>query len=223
MDPRGDHATKCKHGFGITHRHNSLRNCIARQLFKPSGLAYRLEVSFLIPDTAHRPADILVQAGPPPPGALPERPTAYDVTVRSPFRSGIINKAAKQRAGAAEAADADKVQTLNRTLRDALLIAATDPIPPLDWTFTPLAFDTLGAPSARTVSVIEVHAQKIAFRSCMSYAAAKSRIEQHLSYSIGQARPRLFYLAFRLMPRTFPTQYKYDNCSMYLEATLEIK
>ena len=161
MDHRGDHATK--YGFSIRHCHNSLHNCIAWQLFKPSGLAYRLKVLFLILDSAHSLAEILVQASAPLPGALPLRPTAYDVTVRSPCRSGIINKAAKQRVGAAKVAEADKVQTLNRTLCDALLIAASDPIPPLDWTFTRLAFDTLGAPSARNVSVIEVHAQKSPF------------------------------------------------------------
>jgi len=184
MDSRGDHATICKSGFGVVHRHNTVRNTFARQVFKPAGIAYSLEVPSLIPNTALSPADILVQPSPPPPGSLPDKPIAYDVTVRSPYRRGVIHRAALKRAGAAEAADEDKLRTLQRTLRNALLLQEEAPIPDLDWQFIPLAYDSLGAPSIRTSHIIEDHARRIALRSCISFSSAKSRILQRISYAI---------------------------------------
>lgn len=136
------HASHCRHGFGPTNHQNNLRKRIARNLFHAPGLAYHLEVLFFIPNTQHRPADILIQPGVPAKRQPPGRPTAYDVTVRSPLRYGTISKAAAHPAGEAEMGDASKCFTLDRTLRAALCIPARASIPQLDWTFTPLAFDT---------------------------------------------------------------------------------
>ena len=85
MDHRGDHATHCKLGFGPTHRHNSLRNKLVQHLFRPAGRACKIEVSFLLPNASHHPADVLVEPPQPPPGSLPGKPTAYDITMRSPY------------------------------------------------------------------------------------------------------------------------------------------
>lgn len=176
MDSRGDHATICKHGFGVVHRHNTVRNTFARDVVKPAGMSYDFEVPLLLPNTHRRPADILVQPGPPAAGAPPDKSTAYDTTVRSPFRQGIIRKAALTRGGAAEAADAPKWSLHNRTLRDVYDVPAHLPLPDLDWQFVPLAFDTLGAPSTGTIAVINDFSRRISFRSASSYESVQSRI-----------------------------------------------
>ena len=51
MASRGDHATICKHGFGVEHRHNTVRNTFARNVVKPTGLYDNLEVPLLLPTT----------------------------------------------------------------------------------------------------------------------------------------------------------------------------
>lgn len=184
LDPRGDHATICSHGFGLVHRHNTVRNVFARHVFRGAGLAYSLEVPFLLPNSAARPADILVQPSPPAPGLPCDKPTAYDVTICSPFRRGMMYPAARQSAGAAEAADVRKRQALERTIRSTLLIDDHLPPPPLDWHFQPLSFDTLGAPSQSTLHVIHEHAKLIALRSSCTIASAQARIHQRLSFAI---------------------------------------
>ena len=184
MDCSGDHATKRSHGFGFTHRHNTLRNPIARKAVKPAGLAYNVEVPFWIPDTSLRLADILVRTGTFHANEQYTCPIVYDVTVRSPFTTDALKSAAALRAGASEVGEKEKYQTLRRNLHNALQLHDTDPILPLDWQFFPLAFDTYGAPSMNTTKFIEEHALKIAFRTTTSYANAKQTIEQHLSYSI---------------------------------------
>lgn len=184
MDKRGDHAANCKHGYGATHRHNIVRNTLARQAFRAAGLACDREVPFLIPGTAHRPADLLVQPSPPAAGALPDRPTAYDVTICNPYTAANMNSAARSIAGAAEGAHTRKLRTHDRILRAALHLQADDPLPPLDWHFVPLAFDTLGAWSTRTTAVLEHVAHQIALRSGCSFGIAKTRLAQRLSFAI---------------------------------------
>lgn len=116
MDALGDHATHCSRGYGITQRYNSLHNSLPRHVFKAAGLTYYLEVPFLIPNTQLRPTDILVQPVTHAPGLAPDHPTAYDVTVRSPFRRDALHHAARGAAGAAEQGDAHKAQDLKVTL-----------------------------------------------------------------------------------------------------------
>ena len=79
MDKRGDHAANCKHRYGVVHRHNIVWITLARHAFRAAGPQCDREVPFLILGTAHCPADLLVQPPPPPLGALPDRPTAYDI------------------------------------------------------------------------------------------------------------------------------------------------
>ena len=184
MDQLGDHSSSCGHGFGFPHRHNTLRNALARAVLKPAGLSYNIEVPFLIPDCARRPADILVQPCPPLANGVLEKPIAYDVTVRSPYTSSARCTAATKRPGGAEIAERDKRNELKRHLRDAFRLTNDDPIPPLDWKFVPLAFDTYAAPSALATTFIEEHARKIAYRTSALYAHAKQNIEQCISYSI---------------------------------------
>ena len=144
MDSRGDHDTIGKHGFGVVHHHNTVRNTLARNVVKPAGLSYDFEVPLLLLNAHRRPADLLVQLGPLAAGAPPEKSTGYDITVRSPFRQGIIRKAALTHAGAAEAADAARLCLHHRTLCDVYDVPAHLPLPDLDWQFVPLAFDTWG-------------------------------------------------------------------------------
>ena len=112
------------------------------------------------------------------------RRIAYDVTVRSPFKTHALKSAATLRAGASEVGKKEKHQTLRRNLRNALQLQDTDSAPPLELQFSLLAFDTYGAPSMNTTKFIEEHALKIAFCMITSYANAKQTIEQHLSYFI---------------------------------------
>ena len=83
MDSRGEHASQCKHGFGLVHRHDRVRNTLMRHVFRTADLVCQLEVLFLIQNTERRPADILVMPGPPSPVKLIDKSTAYDITVRS--------------------------------------------------------------------------------------------------------------------------------------------
>ena len=184
MDPMGDHASICKKGFGVVHRHNSVCNAFARHVLRPAGLAYSLEVPFLLPNSSRRPADILVQPTPPRPGERARKPTAYDITVRSPYIRSNIYEAAQSFAGAAELADKDKLRKHQQVVRNVQLANANRLPTELDWTFVPLAFDTLGAPSARTRAVIEEHAIKIAFRTPATPATIKLRLQQRLSYVV---------------------------------------
>ena len=82
----------------------NIRNTLARLAFRAAGVPCDFEVPFLIPGTAHRPADLLVQPAPPPAGALPDRPTAYDVTFCNPYAAANLLSATRSIAGAAEAA-----------------------------------------------------------------------------------------------------------------------
>ena len=184
MDTRGDHAAMCRHGYGVVHRHNILRNALARHAFRAAGLRCDLEVPSLLPGTSHRPADLLVQPAPPPAGDLPDRPTAYDVTVRSPYQAAALSPAAQDLAGAAEAADNAKLRTHARTVREVFHLLPNAPLPTLDWHFVPLAFDTLGAPSARTTGVLETLSHRIARRTSTTYGSAKLRLSQRISFAI---------------------------------------
>ena len=104
--------------------------------------------------------------------------------MRSPYRAGALLIAARRIAGAAEVADADKLRAHARKVRAALHLEANADLPRLDWNFISLAFDTLGAPSARTTSVIVHLARQIANRTGTSFGTAKSRLSQRLSYTI---------------------------------------
>lgn len=185
MDAQGDHATgTCRKGFGVTHRHRAVVRTLGPHLFRMARRSYAYEVPLLIPNTSLRPADILVQSGPPPPGDQQELPTAYDVTIRSPFVANVRLQAAMKTAGAAEAAHNDKVQKLRRSLQTVTGTMRNTPIAALNFKFVPLAFDTLGAPSAKTRSVIKDYAQQIAYRSSVPYETVKRRITQRISYAI---------------------------------------
>lgn len=63
-------------------------------------------------------------------------------------------------AGAAEISNEQRLKALKRTLWDALRTLTSDPVPPLSWSFTPLAVNRLGAPAACTVLVIDDHARR---------------------------------------------------------------
>ena len=184
IDARGDHAANCKHGYGAVHRHNIVRNTLARQAFRAAGLACDCEVPFLIPGTAHRPADLLVQPAPPPASALRDHPTAYDVTFCNPYTAANLLSAARSIAGAADAAHTRKLRNHDRILRAALHLQSNAPIPPLEWYFVPLAFDTLDAWSAQTTAALDAVSQKIATRSRSTFGFAKTRLAQRLSYAI---------------------------------------
>lgn len=96
----------------MIHRHDKLHNKLAIHAFRAAGLTCTLPVLLLIPNTDHRPADVLVQPDPPPPDMPPDKPTAYDVTIRSPYTSTGIRKAAQRPAAVAEAGDLSKRLTL---------------------------------------------------------------------------------------------------------------
>lgn len=76
IDPRGDHALICRHGFGVVRRHNSLPNDIARSVIKRAGLRFTLGNPFLVEGRSFRSADIFAQPAAPGPGGTPGKPTA---------------------------------------------------------------------------------------------------------------------------------------------------
>lgn len=184
MDARGDDAANCKHGYGAVNCHNIVRNTLARQVFRAAGLAYDREVPFIIPRRAHRPADLLVQPPFPPAGAFPDRPKAYDITICNPYTAVNLHPAARYITGAAEVAHTRKLRHNDRILRAAVPLQSDAPLPLLDWHLVPLAFDILGAWSARTTAVFEDVAQKIALRSGCTFGIAKIRLSQRLSFAI---------------------------------------
>ena len=57
----------------------------------------------------------------------------------------------------------------------------------MDWHFAPIAFDTLGACSDSTMTIMESLARKIAHHSHCSYENVKMRLQQHTSYGIGSS------------------------------------
>ena len=184
-----------RHGVGSScHRHNAVRNILARSLFREAGFAYNLKVPLLLPGTAQRLADILVQPSPPSLRQPMEKPAAYDVKIRSPYRCGVIANVAQQKAAGAEEAHEDKIRTHTRNVGDTLQLTGTRELPELDWTFAPLAFDTLEAMSQRTLSVIETHARRIAARSYCSIAMTKARVlqQQQLNSVIRPQPPHLY-------------------------------
>ena len=137
-------------------------------------ISYALEVPSLIQHNELRPADILAQPGKLPPGSAPGRRTAYGITVRSPFFSTGIQKAASTRAGGAIVAARDKRPTLRPHLRNALNLTESDPIPNLERKFYPLVFDTYGAPAPSASSFVEtpppLPPRSIAFRRSITFA-----------------------------------------------------
>lgn len=153
MDARRDHAANCKHDYGVVYRHKIVRNPLARHAFWAGGLQCDRKVPFLIPRTAHRPADLFVQPAPPPPGALPDRPTAYDVTVRNPYITALLHPAVPAVVDAADAAHTTKFRTHERTLRAVLHFDSTALLPPHRLAFR--------APSVRHLGVLGEHARPL--------------------------------------------------------------
>lgn len=184
MDARGDDAANCKHGYGVMHRHNIVRNTHARHAFRAGGLQCDREVPLHISRTAYRPADLLVQPAPPPPGSIPDWPTAYDVTVRNPYTAALLHRATLSIAGAAVAAHTTKLRAHERTLRAVLHFDSTAPLPCLDYHFVPLDFGTLSTWSARTTAVLESIAPRIATGTGTTFGIAKLRLSQRISYAI---------------------------------------
>ena len=146
MDSRGDQESQSKNGFGLIHIRNAARTTFVRHVFRAAGRACNIEVLCLIPHTHRRPADVLVQPCPLPPGALPDKPTAYDITVCSPYAQTVMRQAAQNPAAAAEAGHRENISDLKRTIHDALRIYKDAPTPNLKWHFVPLPFGILGAP-----------------------------------------------------------------------------
>ena len=187
MDAPVDHATHCKTGLGMIHRHETVRNQIATHAFRTASLACTFELPFLVPNTNHRPADILIQPTPPPPRMLLDKPTAKDVTIRSPITAANIRQSAQRPAAAAESGELSKHQTLRKTLREAFQIPIEAEIPTLNWQFDAISFDTHGACSAHTMTLIEALALKISHCSHRAYGAVNLRLQQRISYAIWSA------------------------------------
>lgn len=132
MDLRGDHAPICKRGFGVVHRHNALRNAIARSVVEEVGIRYNLEHTVLVEGGNFRPADIRAQPPTLPHWASPGKRTAYNVTVSRPFSVTCILAASSRTAGAVELASTPKESILQSQLQAA-------GVTPADWDFVPLA------------------------------------------------------------------------------------
>lgn len=131
------------------------------------------------------PSRRLVQPPPPPSGCPPDRPAAYDITVRSPYAQTFLRQAALQPAGAAELADTAKLQGFLQTVRDALSVPPNaDPSAHVEWHFVNLAFDTLGALSKRTERVLDPFGTRIEYKSQQPFQTAKLVIQQRLSYVV---------------------------------------
>lgn len=79
------------------------RSCVfAFDLFRPTGLrsVFQLEAPLLIHGTNLQPADALVQPTAPPLGFLPDKPIAYNITVRNPYTTRTEHRPASWTGGA---------------------------------------------------------------------------------------------------------------------------
>lgn len=112
------------------------------------------------------------------------RHISYDVTIRSPFATSTLRLATASVCGAAEAGNKDKLATFARSIRSAYSLADSDPLPDLPWTFAPLSFDTLGAPSTFAAEMLKPHAKLIAKRCYSTLALVHDQIRQKLSFTI---------------------------------------
>lgn len=185
MDALGDHAADlCRKGYGWGHRHKVVVSVFGREVFSAAGFRCNYEVPLLVPGTLLRPADILVDPPPPAPGENPGKPTAYDVTIVSPFKTGMITQVAKKPGAAVEAAHSEKRNKLIRKVRSRTITSSSGPVFVQPFIFQPLAFDSLGTPSEASTKIISDHAKKIAQRSSCSFSTAKARIEQRISCAI---------------------------------------
>ena len=87
-DMLGDHAIVCANRGEVIARHNHLRNALF-EAAQAANLAPRKEEQALIPGNNNKPADVLI------PYWTGGRPTALDVTVRSPLSPTYVNRAAQ--------------------------------------------------------------------------------------------------------------------------------
>lgn len=138
----------------------------------------------LIPNTNLRSADVLVQSAAPSPGDAPGKPTAYDITIRSPYTTRAQNHAAMLIDGATNMWDADKLRSFDHAVRESLLITHTAAMHELGFSFVRLAFDTLGAPSDQVIDIVKQHAKQSSMRSASTLATAETRIWQKVSFSV---------------------------------------
>lgn len=72
MDSRVDYVWIRKSGFGVLHRHNTIKNLFSKQFFKPIGLMRQQKVPFLLASTSDSSAYILVQTRPSVHGSPPK-------------------------------------------------------------------------------------------------------------------------------------------------------
>lgn len=115
MDAPRNHAANCMHEYGVVHRQNIVKKTLARNGFRVAGFRCDCKVPFLIPGTAHRPAHLLLQPTSPPLGSHPDRPTAYDVSVRILYTTAPLRPAACVVNGAPDSVHTTNIRAHERT------------------------------------------------------------------------------------------------------------
>jgi len=127
LDPLGDHALLCRHGSGVFHRHNRLRD-ILFSLVKASGLGATREAPRVVHYSRMRPGDIMTyyefRSG--------HAKNAYDVSVTNTFARATLARAAKAAGAACQDAE-------GRKRSKYLAVCSAQHI-----AFTPLIFESLG-------------------------------------------------------------------------------
>lgn len=98
----------CRTRLGVVHRHNIVLSLFAHEVFRAGGLGTLLETLLLISSLNLRPTGILTHPAVLPLCKSPDKPTAYNVTIRNPYTNRAPNRAGSRMGGAKTLQDAKK-------------------------------------------------------------------------------------------------------------------
>ena len=163
LDPHGDHASICSGTFGLSHRHNRIRDFFVA-LFRSAGFSCKSEVEGLLGPTKDRPADILVEDWN---GSY--RATCFDVSVVSPVCDSNRIASSNTPGIAVKNAEKKKFDKYLKVCNEKGL------------GLYPLLFSSFGSPSDRVNSVLDRIAHMTHEKDNIPFSVALMRIRQKLS------------------------------------------
>jgi hypothetical protein len=171
LDAHGDHALTCQFSSTRVLRHDTVVSFLATEM-KGAQIPCALEHTITKAHGTYR-ADIIVSQGVP--GMGTHRATAFDVTVRSPFASSHVARAASVPLYAALEGEKEKLTKQEKDLDD------------LDWDFFPLAFECTGDHTEPVDSLVShIVSQRVQLLGA-SPSEEASRIWQRLAVTIRKA------------------------------------
>ena len=182
-DPYGDHQVGCGGNADRIARHNALRDAIFSAA-QSAALAPRREVSFLIPCSLSRPADVYL------PSWKGGRPAALDVTVILTMQQATIQGAAISQGHALLVGEVRK------------LAAHVDACPAVGVSFIPIVVETLGGMSASSVSTLACIGRLLGQRLGIPPADSTRHLFQRCAISLWRGNAALW---IRRIPTLAPS------------------